>query len=78
MQKALVKKKLINFTKTIPKFSDSEELKKKNKLKKKTQKTKKREPNPNLTPFPHTGETTGKKKKKPGQINKTQLCSLQI
>lgn len=34
MQKALVKKKLIYFTKTIPKFSESEELKKKKKERK--------------------------------------------
>lgn len=54
MQKALVKKKLIYFTKTIPKFSESEELKKK-------KKEERQKPNPNLTPFPHTGETTGKK-----------------
>lgn len=37
MQKALVKKKLIYFTKTIPKFSESEELKKKKKRKDKNQ-----------------------------------------
>lgn len=52
MQKALVKKKLIYFTKTIPKFSESEPKKKAKKKRK-----------PNLTPFPHTGETTEKKGK---------------
>lgn len=49
IQKALVKKKLIYFNKTIPKFSESER-----------QKTKETKPNQNKnTPFLPKGETIG-------------------
>lgn len=61
MQKALVKKKLIYFTKTIPKFSESEP-KKKAKKKKKTK--------------PHTIPSHRRNNRKKGQINnKTVLFS---
>lgn len=65
MQKALVKKKLIYFTKTIPKFSESEELKKK----KKRGKTK-------TKPKPHTIPSHRRNnRKKNGQINNTTVLS---
>lgn len=52
IQKALVKKKLIYFNKTIPKFSESERQK---------TTTKKTKPNQNKnTPFSPKGETIGK------------------
>lgn len=63
MQKALVKMKLIYFTKSIPKFSDSEELNEKGKTKTK----------PKSHTIPSQRRNNRKKK---GQINnKTVLSS---